>query len=655
MRQYYASTIKEFLVKTTDEIIGVVAKNYEFSVDLPTMGALKEQIRVLQGIPENLQEGYICFEYSIPRMGKRVDTILLIGGLIIVLEFKVGETTYPASAIDQVLDYALDLKYFQEQSWHRPIVPILVATEAHAKASEISAYDDNVFKPIKANKANLFATIRKVLDTRQAPEFDPVAWINSNYKPTPTIIEAAQVLYQSHSVKEITRADAGAENLTWTADAIYEIIQTAKRTQQKSICFVTGVPGAGKTLAGLNIATQMKDAKAGERAVFLSGNGPLVLVLREALIRDKVRRSTVQSGKKITRSEATREVRAFIQNIYHYRDDALQTQNPPDEKIAIFDEAQRAWTRKQLAAFMKKRNTPNFPMSEPEFLISYLDRCPNWAVIICLVGGGQEINTGEAGLIEWFRALKKRYQGWHVYVSPNITTEEYTQGENLEEYVKDGLFQKDDRLHLAVSIRSFRAETVSDFVKAVLDNDLGASQEFYRDIHQYPILLTRDIEAARKWIGEKARGTERTGVLASSGGLRLRPDGIHVRAKIDVINWFLNPKDDVRSSYSLEEAATEFDIQGLELDWTIVAWDGDFRYKDREWKCLEFKGTRWQAVKNEERRRFLKNAYRVLLTRARQGMVIFVPRGDPNDPTRLPEFYDGTYEYLIEIGLKPIP
>lgn len=489
----------------------------------------------------------------------------------------------------------------------------------------------------------------------QGYAFSADAWFRSPYKPTPTIIEAAQALYRGHTVGEISRAEAGKDYLQPTTDAILQIIHRSKTKREKSICFVTGVPGAGKTLIGLNVANSHMRVEEDEYAVFLSGNGPLVRVLCEALARDEVERSRLNNQPK-TKKTAERNARAFIQNVHHFRDEALSTEYPLTGKVVIFDEAQRAWTQKQTAVFMKqKRGLPNFKQSEPEFLISVMDRHTDWAVIICLVGGGQEINTGEAGLLEWFAALHQHFAEWKVYVSPQLTDYEYLQGHKIEDVIQSKQFTFLADLHLSVSNRSFRSEQVSALVKAILDLDLERAQSLYASVSQnYPIMLTRKLDHARCWLKQRARGTERFGIVASSGGIRLRPNGIDVKSSIEVENWFLNDKVDVRSSYALEQVATEFDIQGLELDWTAVAWDADLRLQKGTWEYRDFSGTSWQAVKTAERRMYLKNSYRVLLTRARQGMVIFVPQGDLTDKTRKPELYDETYQYLRKIGLQEL-
>jgi hypothetical protein len=461
-------------------------------------------------------------------------------------------------------------------------------------------------------------------------------------------------LYNNHSVEDISRSDASAINLSQTSKVVSDIISESKEKKQKSICFVTGVPGSGKTLVGLNIANTHSDESKELYSVFLSGNGPLVKVLREALVRDKVKREKARCNK-ITKGEALREVKARIQNIHHFRDECLIDQLPPIEHVALFDEAQRAWNKKQTTNFMhRKKNRPDFNISEPEFLISCLDRHQDWAVIVCLVGGGQEINTGEAGISEWIESLNRSFPNWHIYLSSRLTDSEYGAGEILNKLALRPKVILIDKLHLAVSMRSFRAEHVSLLVKQLLDLNIEDSHETLCKIDKYQIVITRDLNKAKQWLKRQARGSERYGIVVSSQAERLKPHAIDVKSPMNPIHWFLNGKDDIRSSYYLEDVATEFHIQGLELDWVCVTWDADFRYSKEGWKHLSFRGSRWIYIRKEERKNYLKNAYRVLLTRARQGMVIVVPSGDSEDHTRNPEFYDGTYEYLKDIGFTEI-
>lgn len=655
-RAYYSAPTMVFLSDDADKILGELSRHHQFALEDLQRNAWVSQIRILKDLLEPLSNSHIAFEYSIPRMGKRVDVVILHAGIVFVLEFKVGEDSYPNSAVEQALDYALDLKNFHEQSHSKEIVPIVVATEAPDHELSISQYDDGVYYPIRSNRSNLVTFILAV-STRSilAEELNPEIWIDSNYRPTPTIIQAAQALYNGHSVREISRSDSGAINLDATTKAISEVIEASKHEKKKSICFVTGVPGAGKTLAGLNIANERHNIDEGEHAVFLSGNGPLVNVLQEALARNEVLENR-RAGEQLTKTRALAKTKVFIQNIHHFRDDALQTDKPPIERVAVFDEAQRAWTLEQTSKFMaRKKGIPDFSMSEPDFLISVLDRHQDWATIVCLIGGGQEINTGEAGLPEWFAAIKKEYPHWDVYASNELTDQEYTNGENIYSYLAEGQLSIRSELHLSVSVRSFRSEKLSAFVKSFLDSDKYEAANLFGQMKQdYPMVVTRSLEAAKDWLQLNARGSEGIGIVASSGAYRLKPYGIDVKSKIDPKTWFLNDSNDVRSSGFLEDVATEFEIQGLELDWTCVAWDADLRKQSDMWECKDFRGTRWQNIHDEVRKRYLLNAYRVLLTRARQGMVIFIPHGDPSDITRLPEFYDPVYQYFLECGVPCI-
>lgn len=655
-RSYYSASTEKFLKDDPDLILGELSRHHQFALEDLQRNAWMAQIEILQKELKKIPDSHIAFEYAIPRMGKRVDVIILYKGRVFVLEFKVGAHEYSNFAVEQALDYSIDLKNFHEQSHSREIIPLVISTEALNAELIIKQYPDGVYYPVKTNKSNITSVIDKIsLESKYVEILNSDSWLNSIYKPTPTIIEAAQALYKGHSVKEISRSDSGAINLGATSEIISEIVDSSKVKHRKSICFITGVPGAGKTLAGLNIANERHNVDEGEHAVFLSGNGPLVDVLQEALARNEVleKKGTEQQ---LTKNQALTKTKAFIQNIHHFRDDALQTDLPPIERVAVFDEAQRAWTLKQTSSFMaRKKGISNFAMSEPEFLISVLDRHDDWAIIICLIGGGQEINTGEAGLPEWFAAIQKDYPHWDVYVSNKLTDQEYTNGENIYSSLTDKQLTVKNELHLSVSVRSYRSEKLASFVKAILDsNEMEATSLFSQLKNDYPIVVTRHLDKAKQWLRSKARGGEGLGLTASSGAYRLKPYGIHIKSAIEPKTWFLNSSNDVRSSGFLEDVATEFDIQGLELDWTCVAWDANLRKKNGVWEYKNFRGTEWQNINDQIRKRYLLNTYRVLLTRARQGMIIFIPEGNETDRTRLPDFYNPVYEYFIKCGVPCI-
>ncbi len=660
-RAYYSDTIAQFLDKPPDEILGQLTRGSGadgWAVEPTQNDAWREQIALLKVILVPYRdEGAVYFEFAIPRLGSRIDVVALIRSVLFVIEFKVGDEHFKSSAMDQASDYAVDLKNFHETSHALPIAPIVVPTRAKSAVTSIALtpHGDNVLRPIQATTELLGEVIRLVLDSVRGPSIDRTAWESGRYHPTPTIIEAARALYGGHKVEDISKKDAGTVNLAVTSNTVDDVIKASKANSWKSICFVTGVPGAGKTLVGLDIATKHFDPNSELYSVFLSGNGPLVAVLREALASDEVRRLKKQ-GKRMRIGEARIKVKAFIQNVHHFRNECLvDSSRPPIDHVAIFDEAQRAWDLRQTAKFMQKRGKADFAMSEPEFLISCLDRHPDWAVVVCLVGGGQEINTGEAGISEWLDALSRSFPQWRLYISSRLTDSEYGAGELVEQAKTLPNVTIQDELHLSVSMRSFRAENVPLLVKQLLDLEQMAAAKTYHELRdKYPIVITRDLAKAKQWVREKARGNERYGLLASSSAYRLKPHAVDVRLQVDPVLWFLEGKDDVRSSYYLEDAATEYRVQGLELDWACVTWDADFRRIREGWGHWKFGGKRWNRVHKPERRKYLKNAYRVLLTRARQGMVIVVPSGGSDDPTRKGEFYDPTFEYLSSIGFPEL-
>lgn len=710
-RCLYNNEIKDFLNESENSILGIFGRNYHGTVQSTQTDAWLEEIIIIQNLLKSLNniDGQIIFEYDIPRLGKRIDVTLLINGIIFCLEFKVGESRILEADVDQVLDYALDLKYFHKFSSDKIIVPILIATNYKSSTSIIamSVYNDKVVNPLVTGKDGLLKLINEVLVKFPNETSIDNNWVISPYAPTPTIIEAAKALYKNHSVENITRHEADDVFIDRTIAYILAVIKKSKENKEKSICFVTGVPGAGKTLVGLDVAIKQTyqgnpEPVKDEGAVYLSGNGPLVAVLTEALAKDN-QKQLQDSGKKKNLTDSRREVSKSIQMIHRYRDNMLlKIKNPVEngileidptkaikqeeagfgevEHVAIFDEAQRSWTHKRLSDYLKRGGTygnklkvPNFPMSEASFLIWSLDQREDWATIVCLVGGGQEINTGEAGISEWIKALNDRFQNWKIYISPKLTDKEYAEGQ-VNELLKDNKnVTYSDDLHLAVSLRSFRAEKLSLFVNALLTFDPKAG-EIYKEIKdKYPIVLTRNMEKAKQWLHDKVRGTERTGVLITKESARYKPLGIHVlqSSDDDAVHWFLDDKLNTRSSNYLEDAATEIQVQGLELDYTCILWDADMRcVNNRKWEYYTFSTknqTKWvkqipDSELKEEKIKYMLNAYRVLLTRARSGMVICVPTGNPNktnngfweDQTRLPEYYDGTYKYLKSLGIDEI-
>lgn len=695
----------EFLSKEPLAVLGTLHNNYHGDALTTTDEAWMGEIELMQQVlePWREEQGQIVFEYDIPRLGKRIDVVLLLRGMIFCLEFKVGKKEEFQAGIEQVMDYALDLKNFHLFSHDKKIVPILIPTKykEYTTVFQPSVYNDDIYNPMITGEEHLQKLISKVLEHAGAKREDGGIdnWLISPYAPTPTIIEAARTLYENHSVEDITRHEADKVSTDTTINYILQVIQQSKDRQQKSICFVTGVPGAGKTLVGLDVAIKQtyKDGELDKEngAVYLSGNGPLVAVLIEALARDNQKKCS-ERGERKNMSDSRREVSEFIQIIHRYRDNMLaKIKNPVEngeleidpekavklaatgygevEHVAIFDEAQRSWTHKRIADYLKRGGTygnklkvPNFPMSEAEFLIWSLDQREDWAVIICLVGGGQEINTGEAGITEWIKALNNRFKHWNVFISNKLTDPEYAEGRVNDLLRENSNVTFSDSLHLAVSLRSFRAETLSAFIHSLLSFAPDASS-LYQDVKQkkYPIMLTRDMDKARKWLRKMARGTQQTGVLVTKVAARFKPLAVNILPQGDenAVHWFLEDKTDIRSSNYLEDAATEIQVQGLELDYACVLWDADMRCEEGSWAYYKFNGkNKWNPENNNESRKYMLNAYRVLLTRARQGIVICVPYGNsnktpegfPEDPTRLPEFYNGTYEYLKSLGLEEL-
>ena len=424
-RAYYKNNINNFIDDSENSIIGSLSLHHNHALEDLQKNAWVSQIKILKNTFQNdFHNGEIFFEFLIPRMGKRVDNIVIIKNIVFIIEFKIGSTHYDNYAKEQVLDYAVDLKNFHKASHDIILVPILCASEAASHHNSINILKDKLYNVLLANRSNLKNVIEQCLfEINQDNDINIHNWYNSIYQPTPTIIQAAQALYKGHNVKEISRSDAGAINLSKTSNAISKIIEYSKTNHKKSICFITGIPGAGKTLAGLNIAVERMKIDKQEHAVFLSGNGPLVDVLRESLTRDEVKNAKI-SGKKSTKKEAAIKANTFIQNIHHFRDDALVTNEAPTEKVVVFDEAQRAWNKEQTSKFMKqKKGYDNFEISEPNFLIRVMDRHTDWSVIVCLIGGGQEINNGEAGLEEWIYSMQNDFQDWKIFYSPYIITD----------------------------------------------------------------------------------------------------------------------------------------------------------------------------------------------------------------------------------------
>ena len=650
-KAYYCNSIPGFIKDTSASIVGQLVK-HAFEINKDQSDAWENQIRQLQQrLEECGMEGDIIFEYDIVRLGKRIDVILLIRHMVFSLEFKNGKDVFTAQDAQQVEDYAIDIKNFHKESEDLYVCPILIATGApkYKKPQSTGCYPD---KQIHLQRENIETVIPKVAEliglygTDDALDFD--RWFNSPYHPTPTIIAAAVEAYTTHNISEIANSEAGQSDIDACEAEIEKVIEYARTNQKKCVCFVTGVPGAGKTLVGLDVVAKNLNKGSDSLSVYLSGNGPLVEVLREAL------KKSVKEKKQLNRNTEA-AINALIQSSFAFKKDNARTKDPTVEKIMIFDEAQRVWNEQKMTS--KHKNDPDMSVSEPKLLYQIMDRHQDWAVMICLVGLGQDIYDGEVGINEWFRCGIEEFKDWELFYSPFI----FKQSEDKD--IDKDLIQNCSRcheclpLHLKTSIRSFRADKQCQFVDNLLDNKPEETKKVYAEISaKYPVFVTRDYAKAKEWVRGQVRGSQRCGVLACSSAQRLKPEGIYVPTDIDVKNWFLAPSDDLRSSNMLEVVASEFKVQGLEIDWAIVCWDLDLRRKGKNWDHYSFRGTKWMHRNKAEQKRYLVNSYRVLLTRARQGMVIFVPKGvDPEeDPTRDSVCYDTIFNYLKSCGIAEL-
>lgn len=652
-KAYYCNSISEFVKDSPASIVGQLVRR-SFEINKDQSDAWENQIRELQKRLQNCgMDGDILFEYDIVRLGKRIDVILLIRHMVFSLEFKNGKDFFTAQDAQQSEDYAIDIKNFHKESENLYVCPILIATDAapYPRAQSDGCYPD---KQIYLQRENINTLVPKIVQLAEKygsdEELDFEKWFNSPYYPTPTIISTAVEAYSSHHLSEIAQSEAGQDDINQCENKINEVISYAKTNRKKCVCFVTGVPGAGKTLVGLDVVAKNLDREDDNLSVYLSGNGPLVEVLREALTR------SVRAQKKLNRETQT-AINALIQSSFAFKKDNASHQRPTAENILIFDEAQRVWNQEKMA---RKHNNPDMAVSEPHLLFSVMDRHEDWAVMICLVGLGQDIYDGEVGINEWFRCGIEDFTEWELFYSPDIFTQIEDKNVDTEMIQSCPRCHTMNELHLKTSIRSFRADKQCQFVDSLLDNSPQRTKEIYSLIaDKYPVYLTREYSKAKKWVREQVRGTQRCGVLACSSAQRLKPEGIYVPTDIDVKNWFLAPSDDLRSSNMLEIVASEFKVQGLEIDWAIVCWDADLRRNadGTDWDYYAFRGTKWTHRNRPELQRYLLNSYRVLLTRARQGMVLFVPKGvDPEeDSTRNREYYDSIYHYLLSCGIEELP
>ncbi len=604
--------------------------------------AWRQQIIILRAALQDCPSAWrILFEYPMLRLGRRIDVVLLTGQAILVLEFKVGATSITTPDRQQTEDYALDLFDFHADSRAHPVVPILVATEAKPTLPEWPLIWFAVSGVFVASAASL-GTLLRDITTRipmAARALDVRAWEAAPYRPVPTIVEAATMLYNRHGVADIAEARADVGNLTRTTDAIRRAIDTARGDLRHQILFVTGIPGAGKTLCGLNAVFG-----ASNGAAFLTGNLPLVHVMREALARD----AHVQGG---SLRMARQKTESAIQPLMGFLRDNMDRAEPPHEHVVVFDEAQRAWD----ADFGRRKFGRT--ASEAALFLDIMHRHRDWAAIVALVGSGQEINTGEAGLAAWGEALAER-PAWHVRAAPGVLS-----GNDPRQRLfatRPATMQVDLALQLDVAVRSIRSAAAAPWVDAVLTGDARRASAVADAGGGVPFLLTRSLPAMRAALRRLARGTRRAGLVCSAGARRLVADGLspnfpHLDADA-VANWFLRRWPDVRASNALEVPATQFACQGLELDQVGLCWGNDLMRRDgrSEWVARSFAGTRWQEPRGEAAIAYQINTYRVLLTRARYETVIWVPEGDTDDATRTPAEFDAIARFLMECGVQAL-
>ena len=658
MTAFYFDKIENFLVKNTDEIVGILSEKQTRSIDLnPKQNdSWRLQIELFKKNFQNMniKENFILIEYPLLRLSKRLDTIIIIKNLIFLIEFK-KSNEFLSSDKKQVEDYATNLKYFHKDSDRRLIIPILFSSDAK-KRENTYCINEYIAKTLYANGENLNEVIETSLNKfKDDGRFiDPKEWNESDYCPVPSIIEAANLLFSGHNVREIASSKSSTKNIVETTEELLKIINESKKNKEKSICFVTGVPGSGKTLTGLNAIHDERFQKDKE-GIYLTGNLPLKAVLEESLWRSYYKQNNVKKEK------AKSALKGRIQTVPNFlKEYQTNSTSPPHEHVVVFDEAQRAWDAN------KGKSKFNYEISEPEMFLQLMERHDDWAVIIALVGNGQEINTGERGLIDWGYSLNERANDkdrkWKIYISPEMLNKslDFTFSKLVEADNEKNLDLNENKyLNLPVSVRAIQNENAIDFINLVLDekhNEIVPSK-----VETLPIYLTRSLEKMRKNLKNKVIGNQRCGLISSSDAVnRLRPYGLGVSLyannSTEFINYYLDDVENYKSSNSLETTVNEYTCQGLELDYSGVCWGFDFTWSDQEnsWTYRKARASGWQNVKKNDIKQFLKNRYRVLLTRFRHGMVIWVPEGDNIDKTRPKKMIDDTYNLLKNFGLKEL-
>jgi hypothetical protein len=661
MASFYLATVEEFFAQAEEHILAHLATAYanrgytsQYADQTLTwqrdIHALKETLKKCVVTSESARWWGLILEFSIPRKELRIDVVLLIREVVVILEAKTGQAVSLAKR--QIEEYALLLHYFHKASSDRRIVPIIVSPEG-GKVDFLKLNQREFFPqlssywiaPVIPSSWDELSKVLLEVDRHSQGQMVAEVWAGSPYHPVPSILEAATALRSGLSIREIAHAEASEHEIEAVRQTIQGYVDLARAKNHHAICFVTGVPGSGKTLVGLSLAHSDENR---ENAIhFMSGNGPLVKVLQHLFTKESMRGGAAAP-------QARTEAKTLIENVhvfarYHTEDN----HGLPSNHAIIFDEAQRAWNKAQN---MKKFRRD---YSEPEMLLRIMERHQDWAFVVALVGGGQEINDGEAGLEEWGHALLKSTKDWVIYASHEVLEGgSSTAGHRLfEDTETQRKIQTNSTLHLRTSNRSLRAERLATWVNLVLDGDSDGAAEL-KITERFPILLSRDLNATRQKLREQGIGANRYGLVGSSGAARLRAEGLEpsssFHAEYPWEHWYLADETDIRSSFRCEVFATEFEIQGLELDWIGLCWGGDFIWGDsNRWELRALRHgfqSKWTTIKNREKQIYRKNAYRVLLTRARQGMVIFVPQGDRFDPTTQPAEFNATAEYLLRCG-----
>lgn len=669
MPAYFRCSITEFLAASDDTVIAKLQTAYasdgyrsQYTTQTiawaTTLPALRREFSDLLRMFPSADTWHLLLEYPLYRLRRRIDAVVLTPDAVVVLELKTGAKSFDSADRRQAEEYAQDLRDFHAASARARLRPVLWALEA--EPAPMGAEQDNhpgVSRLLLVGRTGLANTLlhcagrRAFGSLRQATEFSD-RWDKAPYQPVPSVIEAATTLFAGHGVREITLSTA--KNLRESASEVLSIIERSRANCEYSVVFLTGVPGAGKTLAGLNVVhAAVRDGieREGE-IVYLSGNTPLVVVLREALARDRYRRASVE-GQPIKMGDARASTRATVQHINDFLKEYLNGSGaPPSEHVIVFDEAQRAWNARQ---GMEKFGRD---ASEPHLVLETMLRHRDWAVCVCLIGKGQEINDGEEGVAGWAEAISRlsteNVSRWKVY-GPDLIFGASRSPETLGQ-LPDGVETvRSESLHLNVPMRSFRSPTLATWIERVIEGEFSASAETAREL-SYPLYLTRSLEDAKAWLRQSTLGERRMGLLASSGAKRLRADGLgQVLSATDgqtIAHWYLNSPGDIRSSFALEVPANEYTSQGLEIDFACLCWGGDLIYKDDRWITRSLSGNRWTVLSDSAKRMFVLNSYRVLLSRAREGMVIWVPKGDVEDHTRSPSELDDVADCLLRAGVQ---